>query len=117
MASPLDPSFAEGEPAPPHLIDVIRCQCRVLGKKCITEVCSCHKGNVSCTPYCNCSGAEDCCNPFTNSGVTHAQEEDSEMLEADVENFEENGKDDQNDSESDGDGHDDHEYFTNDEWE
>lgn len=56
------PVIAQGVPAPPELIDVIRCQCKVQGKKCSTESCSCHKEHLSCTSY---SGEEGCCNPFT----------------------------------------------------
>jgi len=59
------PVLDQGDPAPPELIDVIRCQCRAQGKKCSTEACGCHKEHISCTSYCNCSGEEGCCNPHT----------------------------------------------------
>jgi hypothetical protein len=47
------PAIAQGGPAPPKLIDVIRCQCRVHGKKCSTEACGCHKEHLLCTSYCS----------------------------------------------------------------
>ena len=37
------PAVAQGDPAPPELIDVIRCQCKVQRKKCSTMACGCHK--------------------------------------------------------------------------
>ena len=57
--------IAQGDPAPPKLIDVVQCQCRAQGKKCSTEACGCHKQHLSCTSFCNCSGDESCCNPHT----------------------------------------------------
>lgn len=59
------PVIAQGDPAPPELIDILRCQCRAHGRKCSTEACGCHKEHVSCTTYCNCASKEECCNPYT----------------------------------------------------
>ena len=56
------PGVAQGAPAPPELLDVIKCQCKAQGKQCSTEACSCHKQHLACTSYCNCSGGYDCCN-------------------------------------------------------
>ena len=85
------PVVAQGAPAPPELVDVIRCQCKAQDKKCSTEACGCHKEHLACTSYCNCSGEEDCCNPHTKrqddlSGDEEGvEEEDFEEME----NFEE----------------------------
>ena len=46
------PVIALGDPAPPELIDVIRCQCQAQGKKCSTAACSCKKEHLACTSYC-----------------------------------------------------------------
>jgi hypothetical protein len=72
------PVIAQGDPAPPELIDVIRCQCKVQGKKCSTESCGCHKEHLSCTSYCNCSGEEGCCNPLTRRYDAQTCDEDDE---------------------------------------
>ncbi len=64
------PVVANCDPAPPQLIDIIKCQCKSHGKKCSGESCGCHKEHISCTPYCNCSGGLDCRNPFTRSEGT-----------------------------------------------
>ena len=55
------PVTDQGDPAPPQLIDVICCQCKVQGKQCCTGA----YGNLSCTSYCHCSGEEGCDNPYT----------------------------------------------------
>ena len=52
------PVMATTDPAPPELVDVIRCQCRAKGKKCSTLSCSCHKEHITCTSYCNCHGED-----------------------------------------------------------
>ncbi len=80
------PAIAQGDPAPPELIDVILCQCKAQGKKCGTEACGCHKEHLSCTLYCNCSGKEDCCNPYS---TRRNAEEDVEMEDVEGEDFEE----------------------------
>ena len=54
------PVIAEGDPAPPELLDVIRCQCKAHSKKCSTEACGCHTQHLSCTTFCNCHDGEDC---------------------------------------------------------
>lgn len=59
------PIIAEGNPAPPELLDVICCKCKAHGKKCSTETCGCRKQHLSCTTYCNCGGRDDCLNPYT----------------------------------------------------
>ena len=59
------PVIAQGDPAPPELIDVIQCQCRAQGKKCSTEACGCHKQHLSCTSFCNCSSDASCCTHHT----------------------------------------------------
>ena len=35
--------------SPEGLIDVINCGCKALGKACSTDICSCHRHNMSCT--------------------------------------------------------------------
>ena len=93
------PVVAGGDPAPPELIDVIRCQCRAQGKKCSTEACGCHKQHLSCTSYCNCSGGEDCCNPYTNRQVAQAgDEEGAEMEDIQAEDFEDGFDQDSDDA-------------------
>ena len=59
------PVIAQGDSAPPELIDVICCQCKAKGTMCSTEACSCNKQHLGCTSYCNCSGEVGCCNPYT----------------------------------------------------
>ena len=44
-----------GDPAPPQLLDVIRCNCKAQ-QRYSTEGCSCHKERLSCTSYCSCFG-------------------------------------------------------------
>ena len=90
------PAIAQGDPAPPELIDVIQCQCRAQGKKCSTEACGCHKQHLSCTSFCNCSGGENCCNPYTTqedaqSASEEDVAEDVETVDAEEEDFEEEG--------------------------
>ena len=51
------PVIAQGDAAPPELIDVIQCQCRAQGKKCSTEACLAH---------------QSCCNPHTTRGDAQA---------------------------------------------
>ena len=90
------PVIAQGDPAPPELIDVIQCQCRAQGKKCSTEACGCHKQHLSCTSFCNCSGDESCCNPYTtqedaqpgDEGEVAAEDFDTDIVNAEEEDFE-----------------------------
>ena len=68
--------ITEGDPAPPELLDVIRCQCKAHGKKCSAEACSCHKQHLSSTTFCDCHGGEDCLNEFTTTrDIVQAAEE------------------------------------------
>lgn len=85
------PVLAQGAPAPPELIDVIRCQCKAQDKKCSTGACSCHKEHLTCTSYCNCSGEEDCCNPYTRRQNTDEEGDEEEEFgdDVEVEEFEE----------------------------
>ena len=76
--------MATGEPAPPELVDVIRCQCRAEGKKCSTVSCSCHKEHLTCTSYCNCHGEDECCNPYTQKIATTPAAEMDEAEEQDL---------------------------------
>ena len=69
------PAVAQGAPAPPELVDVIRCQCKAQGKQCSTVACSCHKQHLACTSCCNCSGGEYCCNPHSVRPETNSKEE------------------------------------------
>ena len=69
------PAVAQGAPAPPELVDVIRCQCKAQGKQCSTVACSCHKQHLACTSCCNCSGGEYCCNPHSVRPETNSEEE------------------------------------------
>ena len=62
---PVPAVIALGDPAPPELIDVIRCQCRAQGKKCSTAACSYKKEHLACTSYCYYAGEDGCHNPFT----------------------------------------------------
>ena len=64
------PVVGTGDPAPPELVDVIRCQWKVEGKKCSTASCSCHKEHITCTSYCNCCGEDGCHNPYTQKAAT-----------------------------------------------
>ena len=66
--------IAEGDPAPPELLDVIRCLCKAHGKKCSVEACVCHKQHLSSTTFCDCHGGEDCLNQFTTDIVQAAEE-------------------------------------------
>ena len=78
------PVIAEGDPAPPELLDVIQCQCKAQGKKCSTEACGCHKQHLSCTAFCNCHGGQDCLNPFTATrDIAQSAEEESETEDID----------------------------------
>ena len=66
------PVVAVSDPAPPELVDVIKCQCKADGKKCSSMSCSCHKQHLTCTPYCNCCGGEGCYNPYSRIATTQA---------------------------------------------
>ncbi len=77
--------IAQGDLAPPELIDVIQCQCRAQSKKCSTEACGCHKQHLSCTSFCNCSGDESCCNPYTTQGDAQpGKDEDVAVEDCDI---------------------------------
>ena len=72
------------DPAPAQIIDVIKCECKALEKKCsMTPACGCHKQHMSCTSYCNCSGKDGCCNQYTNIEDAHAGNESAEMVDVD----------------------------------
>ena len=73
--------MAVSDPAPPELVDVIRCQCKADGKKCSSMSCSCHKQHLTCTPYCNCCGGERCYNPYSRIATTQADQEMEETEE------------------------------------
>ena len=76
--------MAIGEPAPPELGDVIRCQCRAEGKKCSTVSCSCHKEHLTCTSYCNCHEEDERCSPYSQKTATTPA---AEMDEAEEKEF------------------------------
>ena len=82
------PVMASSDPAPPELVDVIRCLCRAEGKKCSTVSCSCHREHLTCTSYCNCRGEDGCYNPYTQKTAT-TQAADLEMEEAEEQEVEE----------------------------
>ena len=82
------PVIAQSEPAPPGLIDVIRCQCKSTVNKCGTEVCGCHKEHLSCTSYCKCCGKEDCCNPYLITGSEGEEADPIETENSEAENVE-----------------------------
>lgn len=110
------PVIAEGEPVPPKLFNVIRCQCKKENKRCITEVCGCHKEHLSCTSYCHCKGNHGCCNPYTN------KKDVGMVLDADMEDCEEVFADDNIDDvegsqESEGQEDMEYVYDIDDEWE
>ena len=93
------PVIAAGDPAPPELLDVIRCQCKAQDKKCSSEACGCHKQLLSCTTCCNCSGGEDCFNPHTTSmEVVQEEEQETEDINDDHPDY----SNDEHDSDSDG---------------
>ena len=64
------PVIAEGDPAPPELLDVIHCRAiRVLRR---------YVDATSSTPFCNCYGGQDCLNPFTATReISKLSEEDT----------------------------------------
>ena len=72
------PAVAQGAPAPPELVDVIKCQCKAQGEQCSSEACGCHKQHLACTSCCNCSGGEHCCNPYFVTPETNSEEEGHE---------------------------------------
>ena len=79
------PRIARGPAAPPALMDVINCQCKAVGKACISRACSCHSAGLSCTPYCYCVGEAMCFNPFTKhdeNEVRHDNEDEGDSTEA-----------------------------------
>ena len=82
------PVVAQGAPAPPELLDVIKCQCKARGKQCSIEACSCHKQHLACTSYCNCSGGYDCCNPHSVGQGTQTEEAGENIEFADPEDDE-----------------------------
>ncbi len=61
------PQIAQGNPAPPKLIDVVQCSCQAVGKACSNNTCSCKKNRLSCTLYCKCTNLQ-CHNPHTKKG-------------------------------------------------
>ncbi len=73
------PAVAQSAPAPPELVNVIKCQCKVQGKQCNSEACSCHKQHLACTSCCNCSCGEDCCNPHSVRFKTNSEEEGNDV--------------------------------------
>ena len=50
--------------APPGLVDVLRCGCKVGSKTCSYAICSCYKNKISCSVYCICGGVGGCYNLF-----------------------------------------------------
>ena len=62
------PVIAEGDPAPPELLDVIQCRAiSVLGR---------YVDATSSTPFCNCHGRQDCLHPCTaTSEISKPSEE------------------------------------------
>ena len=59
------PTFAADSPAPPELLNVLSCTCKIEGRACSSANCTCHKNQLPCTVYCNCDGLEGCLNPYT----------------------------------------------------
>ena len=51
------PVIAEGDPAPPQLLDLIQCRARGVLRRYVYA--------TSSTLFCNCDGGQDCLNPFT----------------------------------------------------
>jgi len=99
------PFIAQGDPAPPELINVIPCQCRAQGKKCSTEACGSHKQHLSCTSFGNCSGDESCCNVYAmQEDAQPGDDEDvaaENMVDAKEKNFEGEGVESQDIEEED----------------
>ena len=50
--------------APPGLVDVLRCGCKVGSKTCSNATCSCYKTKISCSVYSVCRGVGGCYNLF-----------------------------------------------------
>ena len=49
----------------------------VVGKKCSSDACGCHREHLSCTNYYNCCGEYGCCNPPSRLGVTQSSDDDN----------------------------------------
>ena len=75
MDHPKRYSYSCCRPAPPELVDVIKCKCKAQGEQCGSEACGCHKQHLACTSCYNCSGGEDCCNPYSVTPETNSEEE------------------------------------------
>ena len=64
------PVIAEGNPAPPELLDLIQCRARGVLRRYVDA--------TSSTPFCNCHGGQDCLNPFTATWeISKSSEEDT----------------------------------------
>ena len=64
------PVIAEGDPAPPELLDVIQRRERSDLQSFVDA--------TSSTPFCNCHGRQDCMNPFTATReISKSSEEDT----------------------------------------
>ena len=64
------PVIAEGDPAPPELLDVIQCRARSVLRRFVDA--------TSSTPFCNCHSGQDCLNPFTATReIFKSSEEDT----------------------------------------
>ena len=73
------PVIAQWDPAPTQLTDVIRCQCKALGKSAaLTPACDCYKQHMSCTSYCKCSGKDGWCNQYTDTEDAQTGDESAE---------------------------------------
>ena len=72
----LIPVYTDKPPAPPHLLQSIRCKCQT---DCSTAKCSCRKHGLSCSPGCG-----ECRGSSCSNSVTVIEDEDSGDAEGSV---------------------------------
>jgi hypothetical protein len=83
------PAIANQLPGPTELMDVVRCNCKAVGKACATGSCSCHHSKISCTVYCACACSDECFNPFKMDDEVESNGEEVEDDEDDEDDDEE----------------------------
>ena len=64
--------------APDGILENVHCGCK---SGCLTNRCSCYKGNLCCTVLCHCSGCDNCSEPAEDGSEN--EEEDHEVDEED----------------------------------
>ena len=68
------------KPGPPHLMQVIRCNCSSAGN-CSSKQCTCRKNGLKCIAACGHCHGEDCTNADVNNAVTDINEEPDETTD------------------------------------